>query len=273
MPGNTAVLIQAHNNLSYILFLAEKFLGINFYVHIDSKNIEDNIKLRECNYSNIQFISNPKSVYWGGYSQVKATLKLLTLAYENPENEFFHLMSGECIPLKDFYEIEKEWHASKEKVYMEILDRPEVYWRLNVKVPYVDSNFMRKIPGKVCNRFFMMLGKLYKNTAIPKENYCYGSQWFSIRREVVTLILEENGIGFFKNFKFISCSDEHAFQILLKSNGFECINNKRFIKFITGKSSPEYLNKDDLMLAKKNNYWFARKVKYEVSKEYLSESV
>ncbi|MEW6486028.1 beta-1,6-N-acetylglucosaminyltransferase [Tatumella ptyseos] len=256
----TAVLIQAHNNFKYISLLAEKNGEINFYLHIDKK-----VKISEDIYSllskpNIKVVENPVSVYWGGFSQIEATLKLFDLAIKDKGNDFFHLMSGECFPLIDFEEIEERWGNKKNSVFIEMYERPETYWRLNIGVPYSNSKFIRTIMGRICNRGFKILGKYIKTTRLDVKYYCFGSQWFSIKRENVESILEKERKGFFKQFRYTSCIDEHAFQIALKIDGVKGDGNNRYIRFKKGKSSPDYMDDEDISVAKKSGYWFIRKV-------------
>lgn len=271
MVNKTAVLVQAHSEVDHILTLAKENPCVNFYIHCDIKNEKLNKELQALNVNNLHVINDPIEVHWGGVSQVQATLKLLKFAFSNEENNYFHLISGECFPVKSFQEIEKEWECLGDVQFVEVKDRPETYWRLNLNVPYSNTPFIRTFPGKICNRIYMLLGKLIKTTSLEKEMYCYGSQWFSVTRKYAEIFLKEEALGFFEQFKYTSCVDEHAFQIILKKYGISVGVNKRYIQFQNNKSSPKYLTYEEMKSINFDEYWFARKIKSSLAQRLLNE--
>lgn len=262
----TAVLIQSHNNSNYICNLARIFYDVRFYIHIDKKNSIDFNFILESNIQNIILIKDRVNVFWGGASQIYATLNLLNEAMKNPENEYFHLMSGECLPLKDFKLIEQEWSENPNINYIESHLDKKNEWRLKVRVPHSDTKYLRTFIGKAFNKILKFSTYIYKSTDFDENYFYFGSQWFSINRSLAKKFIDKKNESYFRNFKNITCADEHAFQILAriedKSTNISD-NNKRFIMF-KKKSSPEYLTEKNLLNIDKNSYWFARKVKEEI---------
>ncbi|MBD3727409.1 MAG: core-2/I-branching enzyme, partial [Moraxella osloensis] len=103
-----ALLIQAHQDISYFIKLAKIQPNANFYVHVDAKS--DYFPDAEtAQLANIVLLSDRVSVRWGGFSQIKATLKLFERAFANEDNAYFHLVSGEDVVLQPFEVIEKQW--------------------------------------------------------------------------------------------------------------------------------------------------------------------
>ncbi|MTC70992.1 conjugal transfer protein [Providencia sp. wls1914] len=267
----TAVLIQSHNNSRYICKLAEYFPSIRFYIHIDRKNTHDFNFIKEKKLSNIFLIEERINVFWGGVSQIKATLLLLNEAEKNKENHYFHLMSGECLPLTSFYEMEKEWDKTPHINFIESHIDNNNSWRLKVRVPHSDTKYLRTFIGKAFNKMLKYSTYIKKTTSFSNDEFYFGSQWFSITRNLVSHIVSADNEHFFDSFKNITCADEHAFQILSRRIEEPCNiadNNKRFIHF-KKKSSPEYLNESTLLKLDNNKYWFARKVKEDVTLDYL----
>ncbi|WP_432499445.1 beta-1,6-N-acetylglucosaminyltransferase [Providencia hangzhouensis] len=259
----TAVMIQAHKNSKYICLLAKKNPDVNFYIHVDKKSKPTFDEISIQNISNITLLKERVNVYWGGYSQVIATLKLLSSALKNPNNQYFHFISGECFPIKSFNEIEQEWNASPENNYIESYINKKTNWRLKVSIPFTDTIFFRTFFGKLLNKIIKLSSYILKTSKIPTKNYYYGSSWFSINRRLAEFIIYiSHSTDFFDMFKKTPCCDEHAFQILVRSFNIKNIvnNNKRFVIF-NGKANPEYLSiKKVYEIKKSQNYWFIRKL-------------
>lgn len=273
MKNITAVLIQAHNNPKYILKLALTNQDVSFFVHIDKKNEDAYLEIKRNNLNNIILIENRINVSWGGVSQIKATLRLLNTAYYYDEFTFFHLMSGECLPLRSFKSIESEWTLQPEVNYIESREHKGNEWRLRTMLPFSDTSFMRSFLGRVLKRMLRVFSKLMRTTSISPDFYFFGSQWFSVNRAAVSTILKiHEDENFFSNFENITCSDEHAFQILVRKYGVDNIadDNRRYIEFYGSKSSPEYLSCAKIDFARKKNYWFARKVDENTMLDYIS---
>ncbi len=269
----TAVLIQAHSNIDHFIDMFNSNKNVNFYVHMDKKNKELNKDLRVWGFENVYVVENSVKVYWGGYSQLIATLILIKLAYQNPENIYFHLISGECVPLVNFEDMMKEWIRNDNCLYMNFSTRDDLNWRLNIKAPHSDTFLLRTFIGRVFNRALKILGNRFKFTKFHVRDYAFGSQWFSFTRYHASLIIEYDENNYFENFRKISCADEHAFQMLFKKLNIKISDNKRYIVFKDGKSSPEYLKISDLQQAESNGLWFARKVNKNTFREYLKHGI
>ena len=76
------LLIQAHKDVGYFLEFARLNEQANVYIHIDKKSTDIPTPV----YKNVFIVKNPINVYWGGWSQVEATLLLSKTALLNKEN-------------------------------------------------------------------------------------------------------------------------------------------------------------------------------------------
>lgn len=270
MKNKTSILIQMHNNDSYIKELVKKNKDVNFYVHTDNKrDIFDASFLK-----NVFVVKNRECVYWGGVSQILATLVLLKEAVETSSSDYFHLISGECIPLIDFMEMERIWKAKGDVAYIEARCDIKYSWRMTTLQLLSDSPCMRSFLGRVTGKLF----RLFRRDSIYNDkNTMYGSQWFSLKRCHIEKILKftYDNPRWIMDLKYTACSDEHFIQTIINVIDPKSImnNNKRFIKWENGASSPKYLSMEELYNAKSSGiYWFARKVSSETAISFINES-
>lgn len=268
-----ALLIQAHQDISYFIKLAKIQPNVNFYVHIDAKS--DYFPDAEtAQLANVFLLKDRITVRWGGFSQIEATLKLFETAFVNEDNAYFHLVSGEDVVLQPFEVIEKQWQQRFDfQAMMACKLAPECAYRFIMDSPHADSNWQRQLTGKI-------ITKLQQGVAKVKPYHspiCFGSQWFSVTREDWEKILPfaDEYSDFFRH-KLVP--DEHFFQTLITeklTNQIRLSNDNRrqiiFDKNVNNGNSPIYLDLFKLERAKFDGYWFARKVKKDVALTWLGE--
>ncbi len=268
-----ALLIQAHQDISYFIKLAKIQPNVNFYVHVDAKS--DYFPDAEtAQLANVVLLSDRVSVRWGGFSQIEATLKLFETAFANEDNAYFHLLSGEDVVLQPFEVIEKQWQQRFDFQAMMTCERaPQYAYRFIMDSPHADSNWQRQLTGKI-------ITKLQQGVAKVKTYHSpiyFGSQWFSVTRadwEKIVPFTDEYS-DFFRH-KVVP--DEHFFQTLIaeKLTNQICLSNDNrrqiiFDKNVNNGNSPIYLDLLKLERAKFDGYWFARKVKKDVALTWLDE--
>ena len=268
-----ALLIQAHQDISYFIKLAKIQPNVNFYVHIDAKS--DYFPDAEtAQLANVFLLKDRITVRWGGFSQIKATLKLFERAFANEDNAYFHLVSGEDVVLQPFEVIEKQWQQRFGfQAMMSCEIAPQYAYRFIMDSPHADSNWQRQLTGKI-------ITKLQQGVAKVKPYHSpiyFGSQWFSVTREDWEKIVPftDEYSDFFRH-KLVP--DEHFFQTLITeklTNQIRLSNDNRrqiiFDKNVNNGNSPIYLDLFKLERAKFDGYWFARKVKKDVALTWLGE--
>ena len=268
-----ALLIQAHQDISYFIKLAKIQPNVNFYVHIDAKS--DYFPDAEtAQLANVFLLKDRITVRWGGFSQIKATLKLFERAFANEDNAYFHLVSGEDVVLQPFEVIEKQWQQRFGfQAMMTCEMAPQYAYRFIMDSPHADSNWQRQSTGKI-------ITKLQQGVAKVKPYHSpiyFGSQWFSVTREDWEKIVPftDEYSDFFRH-KLVP--DEHFFQTLITeklTNQIRLSNDNRrqiiFDKNVNNGNSPIYLDLFKLERAKFDGYWFARKVKKDVALTWLGE--
>lgn len=288
-----ALLIQAHQDISYFIKLAKIQPNVNFYVHVDAKS--DYFPDAEtAQLANVFLLKDRITVRWGGFSQIEATLKLFETAFANEDNAYFHLISGEDVVLQPFEVIEKQWQQRFDfQAMMSCEIAPEYAYRFIMDSPHADSDWQRQLTGKI-------ITKLQQGVAKVKPYHSpiyFGSQWFSVTRaDWEKIVPFTDAYSDFFRHKLVP--DEHFFQTLIcekltqqnqseqehsqqphsQKNSANQLrlsdNNKRLIVFdkaINNGNSPIYLDLLKLERAKFDGYWFARKVKKDVALTWLGE--
>ena len=270
-----ALLIQAHQDISYFIKLAKIQPNVNFYVHMDAKS-RDFPKTDLANLANVVLLSDRVSVRWGGFSQIEATLKLFETAFANEDNAYFHLVSGEDVVLQPFEVIEKQWQQRFDfQAMMTCEMAPQYAYRFIMDSPHADSDWQRQLTGKIITKLQQGVAKI-KTYHSP---IYFGSQWFSVTRadwEKIVPFTDEYS-DFFRQ-KLVP--DEHFFQTLIAeklTNQIRLSNDNRrqiiFDKNVNNGNSPIYLDLLKLERAKFDGYWFARKVKKDVALTWLGELI
>ena len=269
-----ALLIQAHQDISYFIKLAKIQPNVNFYVHIDAKS--DYFPDAEtAQLANVFLLKDRITVRWGGFSQIEATLKLFETAFANEDNAYFHLVSGEDVVLQPFEVIEKQWQQRFGfQAMMSCEIAPQYAYRFIMDSPHADSNWQRQLTGKIITKLQQGVAKIK-----PYHSPIYfGSQWFSVTHadwEKIVPFIDEYS-DFFRH-KLVP--DEHFFQTLITeklTNQIRLSNDNRrqiiFDKNVNNGNSPIYLDLLKLERAKFDGYWFARKVKKDVALTWLGEA-
>lgn len=266
MPKH-AVLILAHNDVSHVFKFAELNPSANFYIHIDSKAGP----IRYKNYpKNVYFLPDylRHSVVWAGFSMVEASNSLFTYALQNQENSFFHLISGSDVILQNI----DNFQIDENIIYMDCLESYNHRYRIRFNTIHANKSYQRKLTGKALTLCYRILDKVMPTKIKPY----YGSQWFSIHRNYLEIIIDSITPEVNEFFRKKLCPDEHYYQYLVFESNLSSYlsndGNKRFIifdkKFNNG-NNPIFLDIDQLMNIDKNKYWFARKAKAATIDSYL----
>lgn len=260
----TVVLILAHCNANYVLELAKCNCNTYFIVHFDVKAKIDMSIFKNVDLHNLDVIEDRVSVFWGGGSQIMAMLKLLDAAIKINTASYIHLISAECYPLISFSDMEIEWDQDPLMNYMESHIRTDNEWRVKTWMPHADTKHMRTFSGRVLKKILRFSSCFINSSGITEQPY-FGSQWFSINKKLAErIVLKNKTSNYFQKFSRITCADEHAFPMFVRAFDIPKVSNdnKRYIEFLPGASSPSYLDIDKVMSINttiSNKYWFARK--------------
>lgn len=281
-----AYLIIAHNEF-YILERLLKLIDDkrnDIYLHIDKKvkNFDFEYYKRLVKHSKIYF-TDRINVSWGKDTQIKCELLLLKEATKQ-KYDYYHLLSGVDLPLKNQDEIHNFFNKCGHKDFVHFCYHHEVNNHIIERVKY-HHLFLKNIrSNNKTNRFIsqklhsilLRIQKIINYSRIKNEQdkYYYGANWFSITDELANYIVSK-GKQILKKYKNTLCADEIFLQTLVFNSKFyknlylyEDDNYKQIMRYIDWKRGEPYtFTIDDYNLLTESNMLFARKTSTKTQKE------
>lgn len=245
-----AYLIMAHGNYKQLQLLVNLLdhSDNDFYIHIDKKK-SDPLPAIKARYSYVDVFSTVP-VYWGTYSMVECTFRLLERATTQSSHDYYHLLSGQDLPIRSNEEIIYFFERNKGKEFIsfspeamdgnsEISRRAKLYHFLT-KQRICHRSYLLNQLFVFLDRLILMLQIVMRINRNKRSNYkiSYGSNWFSITEKLSKAFLnDEDRIK--KRFKLTNNCDELVLQSFIKTHSFEkhCyghaphFNNLRFINW------------------------------------------
>lgn len=287
-----AFLIIAHNNWWQLKKLIECLDADNhdIYVHIDKKSKDFDIQYftGATRKSTVNFYSE-YAVYWGGFSQVQVELFLFEKSHQR-NYDYYHLISGADLPLKNNQEIDAFFEKNQGKEFVlyddeQLKNDPEISRR--TKYYHYLQNYRRRYSQKWKNEFFTFCERvslviqimLHVNRVKDLDwTVKYGSNWVSITDDLVAELLKQKD-KIAKVFSCTNCADELFVQTVAFNCGFKdriycqengMTENVRFIDWAHGKNGNPYTFRNlDYKSLKTNKNLFARKFSELVDKEII----
>lgn len=287
-----AFLIIAHNNWWQLKQLIQLLDAENhdIYIHIDkkSKSFDEKFLFNITSKSKLYFFQEYE-VFWGGFSQVQVELFLFEKSCSQ-EYDYYHLISGVDLPLKNNKEIDTffERHKGKEFILYDeakLKNDPEISRR--AKYYHYLQNYRRRYAQKWKNEFFtfwervsLLLQIILHINRVKKLDWTikYGSNWVSVTNDLVIELLKQKE-KITKVFSCTNCADELFVQTVAYNCGFKdkiyhpedgMTANARFIDWTRGKNGNPYtFRNQDYRSLQANKNLFARKFSESIDKEII----
>ena len=290
---NHAFLIGAYQNPEYLKSLINSLDSSrsDIYVHINRLNVSEfeSLILSYAGKKNVHFYYDI-SVKWGGVSLLETMKLLLNEARKNPENAFFHFLTGQDALVKPLNELFSFFEKNKEKNFihahnsLEQLNNKELYndffydrYRLFHFYDNLDyrSHGVQYYLGRALTKFLKHIGIRKK---IPFKTLYRCSSWFSINVAAVDeMLLFLNNPKKFNMLRHTFAPDEMFIaSVLLNSDcpeRFNIVNDSlRFLKFPpSGNGSPKILVETDFDEIVNSNAFFARKIDPKKSSKLIEK--
>lgn len=219
-PMKAAFLIEAHNQPQYVSNLVKSLRcdWATIFIHIDRKSrLDDFTKLIQPGANVIFLEKNQRvSVHWGGFSQVRAILKLIASAMNHDVTfDRYCLISGSDFPIKHLDAIRNEFESNTEFI------------RVDRKISGQDNNSHCK---NVSYYYFMdypviknrLSGKIRRNV-YDKINLYHGSSWWALTKECMNYISEfvASHDDYSRFHRYTMYPDEIFFHSIIKSSPFK----------------------------------------------------
>lgn len=275
-----AYLITAHKETSVLrtlLMLIDAPCN-DIYIHIDAKTKNfDFDKVKTFVQKSKLIFTDRVKVYWGDYSQIKSELMLLKAAIGGGY-DYYHLISGQDLPIKSISEINNffENNSGKEFISIENAAKPikstdkggvfSLYSRLSL-YHFGIKGWRKNKLLKGLEYISILTQKLLKVNRIAKLNVpvYYGSNWFSITHDCAKYVIEQEGYIEELFGKHTRCADELFLQtVVMNSNLKSRVTgyNLRHIDFNRGR--PYTWREEDLSELLNSKDLFARKFNEDV---------
>ena len=223
-----AYLIMAHKNWNQL----KKLIALlddrrnDIFLHIDLKHkppvpiIKDIISVPQ--KSKIKMVRSI-TVNWGGYTVIEAELILLEAAMESGCYDYYHLISGQDLPIKtqdDVHEFFSRHTGSEfvgfgQKEWIEnVRFRCDYYWFFQ-EYSGRDNRIMQKLDS-----LSISLQKRIRVNRLNKRIFSAGPNWFSITNGFARYIVSQHA-RIREQFSYTKCADECFLQILAMESGFK----------------------------------------------------
>ncbi|MDH5075725.1 beta-1,6-N-acetylglucosaminyltransferase [Clostridium perfringens] len=279
-----AYLIIAHkNDLTFntlLKMLDDKRNDI--FIHLDIKNKNYSIEeiKKKLRYSSVYFTERT-NVMWGGYSQINCELLLLKLAINVGKYKYYHLLSGEDLPIKTQNYIHCFFNNNEGKEFVRFesnvfkyKERIKFYYLFQERIGRNGTLFIR-----VLNKFSILVQKILKINRNRNQVFQKGTNWFSITDDLARYVVEkEEWIN--EVFHNTICCDELFLQTIIHNSYFkdnlyyEMYDNsleaiKRLIDWKRG--NPYVFKEKDFNELKKSSMLYARKFDANIDRKIINK--
>lgn len=272
-----AYLIMAHNEWELLnkLVNALDYPDNDIYLHIDKKSKFDKACIDIPKYSRIYYVKR-RNVNWGGDSQIKCILEMLSTAYKR-RYSYYHLLSGVDVPIEPQETIHKFFEENNGKNYLSF-DFSQNYAEIRLGQYHLFQNLIGRNKGHLVaivygiEQFLLNFQKKIGVNRIKKSNVIFykGGGWFSITDEMVVELLHSKKL--IKKYFYKTIGADELFLQTIACNGalsdtvidndLRCIDWKR--------GNPYIFRKEDYKLICNSGKLFARKFSSNIDREIVN---
>ncbi len=194
----------------------------DIYVHMDLKNKQfDADDCRNLIKKSGIYFTKRTSVTWGGYSQINSELILLETATAHRKYNYYHLLSGQDLPIKSNNEIMNFFkkHQGAEfvafdKETFDCDDRVRYFYPLQEMVGRNRKSLLGRISSAMT--LFQKIAHLKRNAEIQFQK---GPNWFSITDDLARYVIKRKE-WINKVFHDSICCDEIFLQTMVINSMF-----------------------------------------------------
>nr|WP_315177552.1 beta-1,6-N-acetylglucosaminyltransferase [uncultured Flavobacterium sp.] len=282
-----AILITAYKNYHHLEEIIQCFdANFELFIHLDKKSKISDIELANLRkYDIVKLLEQKYKVNWGGFNHLKSILYLTEQALKNPDNSYFHLITGHDFPIKkSSYFV--DFFMNNNNEYIDYWNIPKIGGADNGNMDRIEyynfydildfKNHKQSEKIKLAIRVQKRLG--IKRAITSKMPKLYGgSTYWSLSRECVSYVIDFTQKNKFvlNRFKYTLCAEEFYFQTIIMNSGFAikvANDNLRHIDWVTRNgNNPAVLDETDFEKLKGSNAVFARKFDYPQSKGLLNK--
>jgi len=286
-----AYLVLCHTDPSHIAKLASKLtLGTNHHVfiHLDLKVDIEMFKKKLLNNNAVHFVEQRVNVYWGGFSAVEATYKLMRMSFSSGDFDRFVLLQGLDYPLTSNKNIELFFskHHTTEFIRgcnVSVSQKEYFYAKCRYYLFFDKPNLVKKIANKVTRIFKLKFKNGFFYHKQKQYQIYWGSAQWALTRECIKYLLDfEHSEDINNYFYNIFPADEIYFHTLIFNSGYSDmttyggseqeeigLTNWRNLHYFEYKESIKIFSELDYDFLKLRQELFVRKVNSNISSKLI----
>lgn len=256
----------------------------DLFIHMDKKleDYDSQTVGDRVSQSNV-FRVGRTDVAWGGYSQINAELLLLKEALKKGDYRFYHLLSGEDLPLKKNEEIHQFFDQYPDKNFVSF-QGPTLEEEDQTKVKYYhyfqdQVGRLEKPHQQLVYLANLQLQKLFRVDRHAGIDFQKGANWFSINGDLAPYVVGQEAF-IEETFQHTRCADEMYMHTLIHNSPFkETLYRTTYDGHPDGlmrlidwdRGQPYTFRRTDLEELTSSPYPFARKFNAKVDSEIILE--
>jgi hypothetical protein len=264
-------LIIAHKEFDILKQLVDSLNhpNIDLIIHFDEKSDID-IAMFSSTISkneNLYYLDSRISINWGGFGLLEAQIRLLQIALENGEYEYFSFISGQDLLIKPIDYILDYFKRNRGHEFVEHFELPNSkkwsgnggYDRVNYSW-YVDELGL----GAAC-KLYQLQKYSGKTNSFPNSMKLYGgSNWMTLSKNCANFIISfiNSNESFYNFFRLSLLPEEMCLQTIIANSSFKSslINtNLRYIDWESQGPKPKIMGTEDYQKLALSESHFARK--------------
>ncbi len=203
------------------------FQDFEVFIHYDGKFDLDPLERLVEDFSSINLIQDRYKVYWGGFSSVKAILKLLRAAFEKSNFERFVLFQGADYPIASNSEIRNFFSTNQMTEFIRAsnisVSKKPIYFMKNRCFWFYDRpNILKKVINNLNFWFPLKLRRAFIFDNQEKFSVYFGTAQWAITRDCANYVLNfvDNHPKFTSYMKSVFCPDEMFFHTIIYNSDF-----------------------------------------------------
>lgn len=264
-----AALVLAYRYPTGLSALSRFFAAddIDMFVHVDAK-LDDASFRAATNPDKTFFVEDPVSVYWGGFTMVEATIKLIEAALTRHYYDRYILISDDSLPLLNPSEIRERLEIHGDHVDAGPVKSDDMRLRYDRFYMFdsraTQARWQRPAEREITTDTFdrlLRLSALRQNGKKPVDTIYHGKQWMALAASSVERVIDswKNDMWLRQSFEFSNVPDESYFHTILAQQ--EC-ERRRFMHVEwTGTPPPRvFKGIDEISSVAQGGALFVRKV-------------
>lgn len=282
--GKHAYLIMAHSNFAQL----QKLISVlddkrnDIYVHVDKKSVGFREEEFKTEHSSLVFVPRI-AVFGGGRSCMDCELRLLKAAAYRRSYDYYHLISGQDLPIKSQDEIHSFFKKNEGKSFLDFaqeenenqsfLDRVQYWYPFQDFIGTNRDDLARRLDW--LQNILLMLQKKLKYSRIKEREYKYykGRNWFSITDGLARYVLAKEE-ALIEEYRFTLGADEIFLHTLAMNSHFcDQIVKKSMRLMVFEGNKPYVFRKKDFKYLMGSEALFARKFQDSVDEAIINRIV